>query len=109
MAIFFFSLSGIFAWDTCSGTSCVGRCGEKYKSEDSTNLCACDELCPMFRDCCRDYPDECNHNNQLPAFIYNRGNFKCLRISESEVKSLSYYLSDDILIFLKDAHLSRKL
>ena len=78
--------SAIFAWDTCSGTSCVGRCGEKYKSEDSTNLCACDELCPMFRDCCRDYPDECNHNNQLPAFIYNRGNFKCLRISESEVK-----------------------
>ena len=40
--------------------------------------CSCDKLCPVFRDCCKDYSDVCDHD-PLPSFIYNHGHFKCLK------------------------------
>ena len=82
-----FEISGVHSWNQwhpCEGTSCQGRCGSPYRSND-TFLCACDEFCPMFRDCCKDYQDFCKDEiAEVPAFIYNRGHFKCLQKPHNE-------------------------
>lgn len=70
-------------WSKCIGNSCLGRCGHTYEPE-GPHKCSCDELCPMFRDCCRDFYSECKHDApQLPSFIYNHGHFKCLEQASS--------------------------
>ena len=83
-----FNFSGVNSWNQwhpCEGTSCEGRCGRPYRSND-TFLCACDEFCPMFRDCCKDYQDFCKDEiAEVPAFIYNRGHFMCLQKPNNEL------------------------
>lgn len=38
-------------------TSCKGRCGESYNSE---NKCHCNSKCAQYNNCCSDYKDLCD-------------------------------------------------
>ena len=87
----FFSLELTRGWDQCPGNSCEDRCGETYYAE-GIHHCACDELCPMFRDCCRDFYSLCKQA-PLPSFIYNHGHFKCLKRSNDPV---SFYIIHNV-------------
>lgn len=57
-AVVFCQLSTVSAFFLSAGsTSCKGRCGEKYNSQ---NKCHCNSKCSQYNNCCGDYADLCD-------------------------------------------------
>lgn len=49
--------SSVFVFLLAGATSCKGRCGEKYNSQ---NECHCNSKCGQYKNCCSDYADLCD-------------------------------------------------
>ena len=54
-----------------SSKSCAGQCG-LYKLQDYRDICQCDDLCSVSRDCCPDFWQECpeiSHEDTGPKTV----------------------------------------
>lgn len=57
--------------------TCKGRCGDFFGTEKPLeSLCACDEDCNFFGDCCKDYQDYCPQG-VTPVILHHHGEVQC--------------------------------
>lgn len=54
-------LSSVCVFLPAGSTSCKGRCGETYNSQ---NKCHCNSKCTQYSNCCSDYADLCDGKAQ---------------------------------------------
>ncbi|XP_059085608.1 uncharacterized protein LOC131882478 [Tigriopus californicus] len=75
-----------------SRMSCKGRCGDYFgTTKPLESLCACDEDCNFFGDCCKDYTDYCPQG-VTPVILHHHGEVQCFAMHPSMEEALGVYV-----------------